>query len=211
MKKYVAELLGTFMLVFCGTGAIVINDVSEGVVGHGGVAVTFGLIVAAVIYAFGSLSGAHINPAVSIAFSVVGLFRKKDILPFVLAQITGAILASLTLQILFPSHQSLGGTLPSGSYFQSFVLELILTYMLMLVILFVSQQEGTKQFTGFVVGGVVLLEAWFAGPICGASMNPARSIGPAIVSGNFSALYLYIFAPVTGAIAASFTWKYLKS
>ncbi|MEL6559973.1 MAG: aquaporin [Bacteroidota bacterium] len=211
MKKYVAELLGTFMLVFCGTGSIVINEVSEGVVGHGGIAFTFGLIVAAVIYAFGSLSGAHINPAVSIAFSVVGLFRGKDVLPYILVQITGAILASLLLQLLFPMQQSLGETLPSGSVLQSFVLELILTYILMLVILFVSQQDDVKQFTGFVVGGVVLMEAWFAGPICGASMNPARSIGPAIVSGNFYALQIYIIAPVLGAVMASFTWKYLKS
>lgn len=199
------------MLVFCGTGAIVINDVSDGVVGHGGVAITFGLIVAVVIYAFGGLSGAHINPAVSIAFSVLGLFQKREVLPYVFAQLTGAVLASLVVYLLFPAHQSLGGTIPSGSVSQSFILELILTYILMLVILLVSQQQDVKQLTGFVVGGVVLLEAWFAGPVCGASMNPARSIGPAVISANYTALHVYVIAPVIGAVGASFTWKYLKT
>ncbi len=199
------------MLVFCGTGAIVINDISDGTVGHGGIAITFGLIVTAVIYAFGSLSGAHINPAVSIAFSAVNLFRKKEVLPYVIVQIAGAVFASLTLHVLFPVHESLGGTIPAGSYLQSFILEFILTFILMLVILFVSQQEEVKQYTGFVVGAVVLLEAYFAGPVCGASMNPARSIGPALISGNLGAVWIYIVSPVAGALLASFTWRYLKN
>lgn len=210
MKRYLAEFLGTFMLVFCGTGAIIINDVSNGTVGHAGIAITFGLIVMAVIYAFGSLSGAHINPAVSIAFSIVNLFSKRILFPYIFSQISGAIAASIVLSILFPTDQTLGGTIPTGSYMQSFILETILTFMLMVVILFVSQQDSIKQYTGFVVGGVVLMEAYFAGPICGASMNPARSIGPAIISGNFTSLWIYIAAPILGAIVASFTWKYLK-
>ena len=211
MKRFLAEALGTYLMVFCGTGAIVINEVSGGTVTHGGIAVTFGLIVMAVIYAFGKLSGAHINPAVSIAFASVNILPKRDLLPYIGSQISGAVLASLTLFLLFPGQHGLGATLPAGSELQSFGLELILTFILMLVILFVSQDSQVSQFTGFVVGGVVLLEAYFAGPVCGASMNPARSIGPALISFNISSLWLYLIAPVLGALAASLVWKYLRS
>ncbi len=210
IKKYIAELIGTFALVFCGTGAIVINDVTSGAVNHVGVAITFGLIVTVMIYSFGSISGAHINPAVSIAFSFTDRFKKKRLLGYIIAQLLGAFLASIILQILFKDHQYLGSTIPLGDWQQSFVLEIVLTYYLMIVILFVSQNKSTSQFTGIAVGATVMLEAMFAGPITGASMNPARSIAPAIVSGNISDLWIYIIAPIIGALLASLTWKFLK-
>lgn len=210
MKKYLAELIGTFALVFCGTGAIVINDVTSGGVSHVGIAITFGLIVAVMIYAFGSISGAHINPAVSIAFSLTDRFENKRLLGYIIAQLLGAFLASGILQILFKEHEHLGATIPFGDWQQSFILEIILTYFLMLVILFVSQNKSVQQFTGMAVGATVLLEAMFAGPITGASMNPARSIAPAIVSGNITELWIYIVAPIVGAILASLTWKFMK-
>ena len=205
MKKYIAELLGTFALVFCGTGAIIINELYGGSVSHVGIAITFGLIVTAMIYAFGEISGAHINPAVSIAFAITGDLHKKDILPYILFQIIGAFLASGLLKLLFPLSLNLGATLPAGSQWQSFVLEVILTFILMVVIFRAPKNKETSKFAGLAIGGVVLLEAMFAGPVCGASMNPARSIAPAIVSGNLTALWLYIFAPISGTILATFT------
>ncbi|MFM2224814.1 MAG: hypothetical protein RJA07_1016 [Bacteroidota bacterium] len=212
IKKYTAEFIGTFALVFCGTGAIIINQQTGGTITHLGIAITFGLIVTAMIYTFGSTSGAHFNPAVTIAFSIAGLFNPKQIVPFIIAQIIGALAASFTLHFLFPQNVSLGATMPTGSAMQSFVLELILTYFLMLVILFTSQ--GSKEvgvMAGLAIGGTVLLEALFAGPICGASMNPVRSLAPAIVSGNFNNLWIYIFAPIIGAALATATWKIVKA
>lgn len=210
MRKYIAEGIGTFGLVFCGTGAIIINDVSNGAVSHVGIAITFGLIVTVMIYAFGNISGAHINPAVSIAFSITDRFDSKILFQYILSQLSGAFLASLTLAYLFQEHLQLGTTLPAGSWHQTFILEIILTYFLMLVILFVSQNKAVTQFTGLAVGFTVLLEAMFAGPITGASMNPARSIAPAIVSGNIAELWIYILAPIIGALLASGTWFLLK-
>jgi len=210
MRKYFAEFIGTFALVFCGTGAIVINDVTGGTVTHVGVAITFGLIVTAMIYALGKISGAHINPAVSIAFAVTDRFNEKQVAPYVVAQVGGAIFASVILAFLFQEHEGLGTTLPAGDWHQTFILEIILTYFLMVVILFVSQNKAVTEFTGLAVGFVVLLEAMFAGPITGASMNPARSIAPALVSGNLTHLWMYIVAPVIGALLASGTWFLLR-
>ncbi len=210
MRKYFAEFIGTFALVFCGTGAIVINDVTGGTVTHVGVAITFGLIVTAMIYAFGKISGAHINPAVSIAFAVTDRFNEKQVAPYIIAQVGGALFASLILAFLFKEHEGLGATLPAGDWHQTFILEIILTYFLMVVILFVSQNKAVTEFTGLAVGFVVLLEAMFAGPITGASMNPARSIAPALISGNLTHLWMYIVAPVIGALLASGTWFLLR-
>ncbi|MCH2045870.1 MAG: aquaporin [Saprospiraceae bacterium] len=210
MKKFIAEGIGTFALVFCGTGAIIINDVSGGTIGHIGIAMTFGLIVTSMIYAFGGISGAHINPAVSIAFSLTNLYDKKYLLSYISAQILGAFLASSILLFLFPTQDNLGATLPHGSWQQSFILEIILTYFLMIVILFVSQDKNNQAFTGIAVGFTVMLEALFAGPITGASMNPARSISPAVVSGDISVLWIYILAPIIGAVLGSLTWKLMS-
>ena len=207
MKKYLAEIIGTFALVFCGTGAIVINQEAGGVISHIGIAITFGLIVSSMIYTVGDISGAHLNPAVTIAFYVAKVFPSKEILPYILSQGVGAFLASITLKFLFPANNDLGSTLPSGLPMQSFVLEVILTFLLMFVILHVA--KGSKEqgmFAGVAVGGMVMLEAIFAGPICGASMNPIRSLAPALTSGHLEHIWIYITAPIIGAILASIVW-----
>jgi aquaporin NIP len=211
MRKYLAEIIGTFALVFCGTGAIIINQESGGAITHVGIAITFGLIVASMIYAVGDISGAHLNPAVTIAFWVAKEFPAKEILPYIVSQAAGAFIASLTLKYLFPADALLGSTLPSGLPMQSFVLELILTFLLMFVILHVA--KGSKEqgmFAGLAIGFVVLLEAMFAGPICGASMNPIRSLAPAVVSGHLENLWIYLTAPTLGAIIAVLAWQLLK-
>ena len=211
MKKYLAELIGTFALVFCGTGAIIIDQQTNGGVGHIGVAITFGLIVTAMIYTFGEKSGAHLNPAVTIAFSFAMLFPKKQIIPYIASQIIGALIASVLLKLLFPSNLNLGATIPAGSHLQSFILEIVLTFILMLTILFTSQgSKETGTMAGLAIGGVVLLEAMFAGPISGASMNPVRSLSPAIVSGNVATLWIYLIAPVVGAALGTVAWRYTK-
>ena len=208
MKKLAAEFIGTFALVFAGTGAIVINDVSGGSITHVGIALTFGLVVLAMIYTIGDISGAHLNPAVTSAFWLSGRFPGRQVMPYVLAQCLGAITASVILHFLFPTHATLGATLPAGSDGQSFVLELILTLILMFVILNVSAGAKEKGVTaGIAIGAVIGLEAMFAGPICGASMNPARSLAPALVSGHWNHLWIYLTAPVIGACLAVFTCR----
>jgi aquaporin Z len=211
-KKSVAELIGTFGLVFCGTGAIIINKESGGAITHVGIAMTFGLIVMCMIYALGNISGAHLNPAVSIAFVLAGRLELKNLPIYIASQVVGALLASTVLRILFPSNEMLGTTLPAGSAMQSFILEIILSFFLMLVI--ISVATGSKEqglFAGIAIGSVVLLEAMFAGPITGASMNPARSVGPALVSGHSEFLWIYLTAPVLGAAAAIMIWKFIHS
>jgi aquaporin Z len=204
MRKAAAELLGTFFLVFAGTGAIVINDVSGGAVTHVGIALTFGLVVLALIYTLGDVSGAHLNPAVTLGFVAARRFPARQAVAYVLAQCVGALLASGCLRLLFPQHAALGVTMPrDGNAAQSFVLELLLTLFLMLVILSVS--TGAKEkglMAGVAVGAVIALEALFAGPVCGASMNPARSLAPALVSGRLDYLWVYLAAPAAGALVA---------
>ena len=203
IKPYIAELIGTFSLVFAGTGAIVINDVSGGMVTHPGIALTFGLIVMTMIYAVGNVSGAHFNPAVSIAFCIAKRLPYSKVPAYLTAQLTGACLASGVLLSMFPEHSHLGATLPAGSWQQSFILEVILAFILMFVILNVSTGAMEKGLmAGVAIGGVVSLEAMFAGPISGASMNPARSIAPAIFSGQLDSLWIYIAAPLLGATLA---------
>ncbi len=202
-KPLLAEFIGTFALVFAGTGAIVINDASSGAVSHVGIALTFGLVVMAMIYAVGDISGAHLNPAVTSGFWLAGRFSGSQVFPYVLAQWLGALTASGILRFLFPAHTTLGATLPAGADMQSFVLELILTFLLMFVILNVSTGAKEKGITaGIAVGAVIGLEAMFAGKICGASMNPARSLAPAVVSGHLEHLWIYLTAPFAGAALA---------
>jgi aquaporin Z len=200
IKKFIAEFVGTFALVFAGTGAIIINDVSGGSVTHVGIALTFGLVVLAMIYAVGEISGAHFNPAVTSAFWLSGRLPAALLLPYLVSQCLGAFAASGVLRFLFPIHATLGSTMPAGTEMQSFILELILTFFLMFVILNVSTGSKEKGITaGIAVGAVIGLEAMFAGPICGASMNPARSLAPAIVSGHLEHLWIYLTAPFVGA------------
>jgi aquaporin NIP len=211
-QRSIAEILGTFALVFCGTGAIIVDNVTKGGVTHVGVAITFGLVVMAMIYGLGDVSGAHLNPAVSIAFTLAGRLPLKSLGIYLVSEIAGAFLASLMLRLLFPIDELLGTTLPAGSAWQSFILELILTFFLMLVIMGVA--TGSKEqglFAGIAIGSVILLEAMFAGPICGASMNPARSLAPAIVSGHTESLWVYLTAPIFGAALAIPIWKFLNA
>jgi aquaporin NIP len=204
MNRLAAELLGTFFLVFTGTGAIVINEVRGGAVTHVGVALTFGLVVLALVYALGEVSGAHLNPAVTLGFVLGRRFPARSAVPYTLAQCGGALLASGLLRLLFIGETTtLGATRPAGPSWQSFVLEAILTFFLMFVVLSVS--TGAKEkgiMAGVAVGAVIGLEALFAGPVCGASMNPARSLAPALVSGELGALWVYLAAPPLGAALA---------
>lgn len=212
MKRYLAECIGTFALMFCGTGAAIIDQETHGTITHLGVAITFGLIVMSMIYALGNISGCHINPAVTIAFTISRRFSPKEVFPFLLSQLAGALLASLLLKYLFPHNEMLGATLPSGSALQSFILEIILSFFLMLVIINVA--TGSKEqgmFAGLAIGAVVLLEALFAGPISGASMNPVRSFAPAVISGHTENLWVYLSAPVIGMCAAIPVCTFLNS
>jgi MIP family channel proteins len=203
VNKLAAEFFGTFALVFAGTGAIVINDVTGGAVTHVGIALTFGLVVLAMIYTVGDVYGAHLNPAVTLGFFAAKRCGLATVLSYMSSQLLGATAASLLLRFLFPQNETLGITLPSGSVMQSFVLETVLTFLLMWVILSVSTGAKEKEITaGIAVGSVIGLEAIFAGPISGASMNPARSFGPALVSLHFQNLWLYLTAPVLGALVA---------
>jgi aquaporin NIP len=203
LRSCFAEALGTFALVFAGTGAIIVNQSTDGTVTHPGVALTFGLVVMALIYALGDVSGCHINPAATIAFWAARRFPTRSVGPYIASQLAGAVLASLLLRLLFTQHPTLGATIPAGSAAQSFVLEVVLTALLMFVALSVStgaQEKGIM--AGAAIGSVVALEAMFAGPICGASMNPARSFGPALVSFHIGQLWIYIAAPILGSLLA---------
>ena len=211
MKNYIAEFIGTFAMIFCGTGAMTINEVTGGSVTHVGIGITWGLIVMAMIYAFGEISGAHFNPVVSIAFAYAKKFSWKEVPKYILFQVAGAFTASLLLMWLFPKSELLGATIPTVDVWRAFVLELILTFFLMVVIINVS--TGSKEvgmMAGIAIGSVVLLEAIFAGPITNASMNPARSLAPNIVSGNIKGLWLYMLAPIIGALLAVVSCKFVK-
>ena len=198
-------------MIFCGTGAMTINEVTGGSVTHVGIGITWGLIVMAMIYAFGEISGAHFNPAVSISFAYAKKFSWKEVPKYILFQVAGAFTASLLLMWLFPKSELLGATIPTVDVWRAFVLELILTFFLMVVIINVS--TGSKEvgmMAGIAIGSVVLLEAIFAGPITNASMNPARSLAPNIVSGNINGLWLYMLAPIIGALLAVVSCKFVK-
>ena len=189
--------------MFTGTTAIVVDSLTGGVVTHVGVALTFGLVVMTMIYAVGDVSGAHINPAVTLGFWAAGRLRAAELPPYVVSQCAGAVAASLTVRTLFPVSNSVGATVPAGGVVQSFVLEVLLTALLMFVILGVSTGAKEKGITaGIAVGGTVALAALFGGPVSGASMNPARSLGPALATGAMEHTWLYLTAPVVGALLA---------
>ncbi|MGC6429454.1 MAG: MIP/aquaporin family protein [Jejuia sp.] len=213
MKQYISETIGTFAMIFCGCGAMTINEITGGAISHVGVAATWGLIVMAMIYAFGEISGAHFNPAVTIGFAFAKKFPWKKVPTYVLFQSIGAILAIFLLWFLFPESQTLGETVPAEGFpaYKAAILEFLLTFFLMVVIINVS--TGSKEIgtmAAIAVGGVILLEAMFAGPMTKASMNPIRSIAPALFTGNFQYLWLYIAAPILGAIVAVSSCKLVK-
>ena len=210
-NRYIAEALGTFALVFAGCGAIVIDALYGGQIGHPGISLTFGLVVMAVIYAVGNISGAHINPAVTLAFTVSGRMDKRHVPPYLVAQFTGGIVAAVFLWLLFPAHETLGATLPAAETWRVFLLEVVLSFFLMFVILNVSTgHKETGIMAGVAIGGTVALGAMFAGPVTGASMNPARSLGPALVSGQLGSVWIYLTAPVLGMMLAVPTCRWVQ-
>ena len=212
MNKYFAELIGTFAIVFLGTLSIVIDQKTNGSVTNLGISAVFGLIVAAMIYIFGSISGAHFNPAVTVSFAIAKKFEKKEIIPYIICQFVGGFLASVVLKILFENNELLGATIPSNSNFQAFGTEIFITFGLMLLILKISSTDLKYKFIApIAIGLYITIAAFFAGPICGASMNPARSFGPAIASGHLEQLWIYLTAPVLGAIMAVYTWNYIPN
>ncbi len=209
--RYIAEAVGTFALVFAGCGAIVVNDAYGGALGHLGVCLTFGLAVMAMIYAVGNISGAHINPAVTLAFAFAGRLARREALPYVASQILGAVAAAAVLRFLFPEHETLGATLPAVSLARAFVMEALLSFLLMFVILNISTGHMEKGvMAGVAVGGTVAFEALVGGPMTGASMNPARSLGPALVSGHLETLWLYLTAPALGMLLACPTCRWIQ-
>ena len=203
MEKYksaAAELFGTYCLVFAGTGAIISNELTNGQVTHVGIGLTFGLVVMAMIYSLGDISGAHLNPAVTLGFWMARKFPAPQVALYMGAQGLGAIAASATLRLILGAEHSMGVTQPANQIWQAFILEIVLSWILMFVILQVS--TGSKEkgiMAGTAIGATVGFEALFGGPISGASMNPARSLGPALLAGNLSYLWIYLSAPCLGA------------
>ena len=215
-KSLLAEFLGTFILVFAGTGAMVVDSMTDGAITHLGIALIFGLVVMVMVYTLGHISGAHINPAVTVGFAVAGEFPAKRIAPYIVAQCLGAIAASFVLLGLLGNHASMGATLPievegQRLTFQCLVLEGVLTFILMFVILNVAVNAPDKRtVVGIIIGSIIAVESGFAGPICGASMNPARSLGPVLASGNFTDFWIYIVGPICGSIGAVAAWRYIR-
>lgn len=207
-SKFIAEAIGTFCLVFAGTGAIIVNQVSEGQVTHVGVSLVFGLVVLAMIYAIGHISGAHMNPAVTLGFLSVGRLPSREVMPYLSAQLIGAILASAILRFTFPAATTLGQTIPVGPWAQSFVLETIMTFILMFVIMGVATDERAEgSIAGIAIGATIALEALLGGPISGASMNPTRSFAPALLSGSFAHHWIYWIAPILGSVSGAWAYR----
>ena len=212
-REALAEGIGTFILVFAGTGAVMVNSISGGSVTHIGISFVFGAVVTALIYGIGHLSGAHFNPAVTLAFWTSGFFPKRRVLPYILAQLLGAFAASALLLISLGRVANLGATLPlKGNWLQSLVLEFVLTFILMFVILGSGlDRRAHIGFAGLAIGLTVGMEAAFMGPITGASMNPARSLGPALVGGIWQHHWVYWVAPILGAQLAVIVYRQLSN
>lgn len=209
----VAEAIGTFGIVFAGCGAIMIDHLSGGQITHVGVGLVFGLIVTTMIYALGHISGAHFNPAVTLGFVLARHFPIQRLWGYWVAQCLGALSAALTLRLLFGTTAHIGATLPSGQGgdWQSFSLEILLTFFLMFVIMAVAtDSRAVGQAAALAIGATVALEALFAGPISGASMNPARSLGPALISATWTSQWIYVSAPFIGAISAAILYRWLR-
>jgi aquaporin NIP len=205
-----AEAIGTFALVFAGAGAVVV-DAKTHALGHVGIAITFGLVIMAMIYAVGHVSGAHFNPSVTFAFALTRRFSWPRVAAYWAAQLAGALAAAALLLGSLGNHAHLGATLPSGSQGQSFAWELVLTFFLMFVIMAVATDtRAVGEAAAIAIGGTVGLDAMFGGPVSGASMNPARSLGPALVSGDLHALWLYVVAPLVGASAGAAAYQFVR-
>ena len=209
-RSLVAEVIGTFALVFAGAGAIMV-DANTHALGHVGVAISFGLVIMVMIYAVGHISGAHFNPAVSLAFALTRHFPWPRVAVYWLAQCVGAIIAAAILRGSLGNIAHVGATLPSGSETQSFLWEVVLTFLLMFVIMAVATDtRAVGEAAAIAVGATVGLDAMFGGPISGASMNPARSLGPALVSGDLHALWIYLVAPPIGAALGALAYQFVR-
>ena len=210
-RALVAEAIGTFVLVFAGCGAIVVDAKTEEL-GHLGVALSFGLVIMVMIYALGHISGAHFNPAVTLAFALTRHFPWARAAAYWGAQLAGALLAAALLRGSLGDHAHDGATIPSGSQGQAFLWELVLTFFLMFVIMAVAtDSRAVGEAAAIAIGGTVGLDALFGGPVTGASMNPARSFAPAVVSGDLHALWLYILAPAAGAALAGVMYQFVRA
>ncbi|KAI3407751.1 uncharacterized protein J3R85_020786 [Psidium guajava] len=211
-QKLLAEVVATYFLIFAGCGAVVVNKNNEKVVTQPGISIVWGLAVMVLVYAVGHISGAHFNPAVTIAFAVTRRFPLKQVPAYVLAQLLGATLGAGTLRLLFTGiHEQFAGTEPSGSDVQAFVVEFIITFYLMFVICGVAtDNRAIGELAGLAVGATVLLNVMFTGPITGASMNPARSLGPAIVSNHYKGIWIYLLAPTMGAISGAAVYNTIR-
>ena len=205
MKKYVAEFIGTFVLVFCTTGAITVSSETGGLISHGQIAIIVGLSVMTMILFFNKVSGAHINPAVTIGLALSKKLSSKKVLPYIIAQIAGALLGSFLVFLIFPRNKLLGATIPTVSALECFIIELVLTMILMIGVL-----RSPGRYVAIIVGSIVTVEAFFLGKMTGASMNPARSLAPALVSGHTELIWIYLIAPVMGAVIAVYANKLIK-
>ncbi|XP_024983052.1 aquaporin NIP1-1-like [Cynara cardunculus var. scolymus] len=212
LQKLIAEVLGTYFVIFAGCAAVVVNADKDKVVSLPGISIVWGLVVMVMVYSVGHISGAHFNPAVTIAFASCSRFPFKQVPAYVAAQVLGSTLASGTLRLVFSGHQDhFAGTLPVGSDLQSLVLEFIITFYLMFVISGVAtDNRAIGELAGLAVGATVLLNVMFAGPISGASMNPARSLGPAIVSSQYKSIWIYMLGPIAGAIAGAWVYNIIR-
>lgn len=205
MKKYMAEFIGTFLLVLIPTGAITISSESNGLITHGQIAIIFGLTVMTMIILFNRISGAHINPAVTVGLALSKKVSRKKILPYIFAQISGALFASFIIWKIFPNNEYLGATLPAVGPVECFLIETALTLVLMIGVL-----RSPTRYAAIIIGLIVAAEAFFVGKVTGASMNPARSLAPALVSGHTEFIWIYLTAPVLGAIMAVYANKLIR-
>ncbi|KAG0592133.1 hypothetical protein KC19_1G227800 [Ceratodon purpureus] len=211
VQKVVAEVISTFILVFTGCGAAMVNTISDGKVTPVGISLVFGLVVTIMIYAVGHISGAHMNPAVTLAFAVARHFPWTQVPLYIGAQCGGSIMASFTLRWILHPAASEGATLPAGSDVQSFLLEIVITFILMFVVAAVATDtRACGELAGIAVGSAVALNALMAGPISGASMNPARSLGPAVASGNYRAIWVYITGPIIGSVLGMMAYNSIR-
>ena len=207
----IAEFIGTFFLVFAGTGAIVVDSIGHEVT-HVGVSMVFGLVIAVLIYALGHISGAHFNPAVTVGFWALGEFPAKRVPWYVATQLIGAAAASALLFAIFGTAGGLGITMPRGGALESLIFETAMTFLLVFVI-FGSAVHGMaiKSFAGIAIGGTIALDALFGGPVSGASMNPARSFGPALLTGVWTDQWIYVVGPLAGALLAVAAYRMMIS
>ncbi|XP_015875422.1 aquaporin NIP1-2-like [Ziziphus jujuba] len=212
LQKLIAEVVGTYFLIFAGCASVVVNLDMDKVVTLPGISIVWGLVVMVMVYSLGHISGAHFNPAVTIAFAITKRFPWKQVPPYVVCQVLGSTLASGTLRLIFNGKQNhFVGTLPSGTDLQAFVIEFIITFYLMFVVSGVAtDNRAIGELAGLAVGSTVLLNVIFAGPITGASMNPARSLGPALVHHQYKGLWIYIISPILGATCGALVYNTIR-